>query len=433
MNALPFRLARRLPFFYGWVVVAVAFITLGFGNNIRAAFSLLYPPLLSEFGWDRAITGSIFSIGFFVAALLAPLMGWLMDRHGPQVVIAGATALVAAGLALATQADTLWQFQVTLGVMTIGGCSALAFNGHFIFLPHWFSRQRALAIGIVSAGSGLVGLIMFPWLQGMIEGVGWRQGCLIIAGLLVILVLPLNALLQRRAPADLGLRPDGDDDEGRAAARSGLRPPRIVDPAWAAKPWTLAEALCTLRFWACAIGFATAMFAWYGILVHQTKLLVDLGFEAELAAIILGLIPMLGVVGQIVLGILADRIWREWVWTISCFGFVLGCLALLALPYATDPLLVYAFAAAMGVLGYALPVVYGAIPADLFQGPHYGSIYGSLALIGSSGAAAGPFVYGALFDATRTYDGALWLTIAVAFASMAAMWIAAPRNVRRPG
>ena len=60
---------RRLPFFYGWVVVAVAFVTMGIGVNTRTAFSLLFPPILAEFGWDRAVTAGAFSVGFLVATV----------------------------------------------------------------------------------------------------------------------------------------------------------------------------------------------------------------------------------------------------------------------------------------------------------------------------------------------------------------------------
>src|SRR5262245_51192487 len=75
--------ALRLPFFYGWVVVAVAFVTMGIGVNIRTAFSLLFLPILDEFGWERGMTAGAFSFGFLVSAVLSPFVGRLMDRQGP--------------------------------------------------------------------------------------------------------------------------------------------------------------------------------------------------------------------------------------------------------------------------------------------------------------------------------------------------------------
>jgi MFS family permease len=77
----------RLPFFYGWVIVAVAFVTMGIGFNVRTAFSLLFPPILDEFGWERGVTAGAFSFGFLVSAGLSPLLGRLMDHRGPRLVI----------------------------------------------------------------------------------------------------------------------------------------------------------------------------------------------------------------------------------------------------------------------------------------------------------------------------------------------------------
>ena len=97
----PGRIAR-LPFFYGWIVVAVAFVTMGIGVNARTAFSLLFPPLLADFGWDRGVTAAAFSIGFMASTIYAPFSGMLMDRFGPRYVVSFGVLLVSAGMATAT-------------------------------------------------------------------------------------------------------------------------------------------------------------------------------------------------------------------------------------------------------------------------------------------------------------------------------------------
>src|SRR5580692_4206945 len=101
--------AARLPFFYGWVIVAVVFITMGVGVNARTAFSLLFPPILDEFGWDRGVTAGAFSLGFIVSAALSPSLGKLMDKRGPLVVNELGVVLIAAGLLLATLVHDPWQ------------------------------------------------------------------------------------------------------------------------------------------------------------------------------------------------------------------------------------------------------------------------------------------------------------------------------------
>src|SRR6185503_14909827 len=110
--------------------------------------------------------------------------------------------------------------------------------------------------------------------------------------------------------------------------------------------------------------------------VHQTKYLVEVGFSPTHAAWALGGVSLAGIPGQIVLGHVSDRIGREWVWTVGSLGFALCCLALLGLRQAPTPALLSLMVVAQGLLGYGLTSVIGAIPAEIFQGPHYGTIFG---------------------------------------------------------
>ena len=96
----------RLPFFYGWIVVAVAFITMGIGVNARTSFSLLYPAILDEYGWDRGATAGIFAFGFLASMAITPFVGVWMERYGPQRVIPAGALTVAAGLALPPTVST---------------------------------------------------------------------------------------------------------------------------------------------------------------------------------------------------------------------------------------------------------------------------------------------------------------------------------------
>ena len=67
--------AARLPFYYGWLIVGIAFVTMAIGVSARTAFSLLMPPLIDEFGWDRGLAAGAFSFGFLVSAVLSPVVG----------------------------------------------------------------------------------------------------------------------------------------------------------------------------------------------------------------------------------------------------------------------------------------------------------------------------------------------------------------------
>jgi MFS family permease len=246
--------------------------------------------------------------------------------------------------------------------------------------------------------------------------------------MIALVVLPLNALLPRWRPEELGLRPDGDAAAGSRGPRPA--PDHVVDRVWAATEWTLGRALKTTRFWWVFLGYFTGLFAWYAVQVHQTKYLLELGFSAELAGYALGLVGLTGIAGQIVWGHVSDRIGREWAWTASGLGFALCYAALLALPSHPTRWLVYVMVASQGLLGYGLASVFGAIPMELFQGARYGSIFAVLNLASNAGAGVGPWVAGLVFDRTGSYAPAFWIAIACSAVSVVSMWRAAPRKVR---
>jgi MFS family permease len=332
-----------LPFFYGWLLVAIAFVTMAVGVNARTAFSLLFPAIIDEFGWDRGVTAGAFSFGFLVSAVVAPFVGRLMDLRGPRIVIELGVITMGSGLILAGLIRQPWQLYLTLGALVGGGVNCLAYTGQSLYLTNWFVRRRGLALSIAFSGVGLGSITILPWLGWLIETAGWRSACVSLGILVLVLLGPLNLLLKRR-PEDLGLRPDGLI-WGSASSGHGAN---IVDRAWAAVDWTLGRALRTRRFWWLATGYFCGLFSWYAVQVHQTKYLIEIGFEPSETAWALGLVSLVAVPGQIALGHLSDRIGREWVWMIGNLGFVICYLALIGLRTGPTPTLLYVMVFAQG-------------------------------------------------------------------------------------
>jgi MFS family permease len=395
------------------------------GVNARTAFSLLFPAILDEFGWERGMTAGAFSFGFLVSALVTPCIGWLMDRRGPRLGIELGVLSMGSGLLLATLVREPWQLYLTLGALVGGGVNCLAYTGQSLYLTNWFVRRRGLALSIAFSGVGAGSIIILPWLQSLIASAGWRAACWALGIMVLAVLAPLNLLLKRR-PEDMGLEPDGAPSASAGANQGG----NVVDHAWAAVEWTLGGALRTSRFWWIAAGYFCGLFTWYVVQVHQTKYLIEIGFSATAAAWALGLVSLVAVPGQIGFGHLSDRIGREWVWTIGNAGFLVCCLTLLLLQKTPTTTLLYAMVAAQGILGYSLTSVMGAIPAEIFEGRHYGSIFGTVMLAAILGGAAGPWLGGLLHDATGSYAPAFWIAIGCSTISAGAIWRAAPGKVR---
>ena len=235
----------RLPFFYGWIIVAVTFVTMAIGVNARTSFSLFFPPIIDEFGWERGVTAGAFSFGFVVSGVISPLIGRMMDRFGPRAVMELGVALMAGGLLLAPLTTQPWHLYLTIGVMVGAGSVCLGYSGQSLFLPNWFIRRRGLAIGIAFAGVGIGSVTLLPWVQLMIEQTGWRTACTAMGIMVLVVLAPINLLLRKR-PEDIGLLPDGD---AAPSATSAKPVSNIVDPVWAGTDWTLRRALRTARFW----------------------------------------------------------------------------------------------------------------------------------------------------------------------------------------
>ncbi|NIO10317.1 MAG: MFS transporter, partial [Deltaproteobacteria bacterium] len=83
-----------LPFFYGWLVVALSFTTTLATSGTRSALTVMIVPLEAEFGWSRATIATAASMNLFLLGLMAPLGGYLMDRFGPRRMILASLALL---------------------------------------------------------------------------------------------------------------------------------------------------------------------------------------------------------------------------------------------------------------------------------------------------------------------------------------------------
>lgn len=416
---------QKARIFYGWLIVAVTFVTMAIGVNARTAFSLLFSPILDEFGWDRGVTAGAFSFGFLVSAVMSPMIGRLMDRHGPRLVMEMGVVLMGAGLLLAPLTSQPWHLYLTIGVLVGGGSICLGYSGQSLFLPNWFIRKRGLAIGIAFAGVGIGSVTILPWFQWMIENGGWRSACVALGIVVLVVLAPINLLLRKR-PEDIGQKPDGDGIHGAADAPVS----NVVDHEWASTDWTLARAIRTARFWWIACGFFCGLYVWYAVQVHQTKYLLDIGFSRNVAAWALGLVSLVGVPGQIYLGYLSDRIGREWVWFVAGIGFALCFALLIVLAIIPSLPLVFLMVLAQGALGYGCTSVMGAVVLEIFQGKQFGSIFGTLMLAALAGGAAGPWLTGVLHDYYGNYTLAFAIGIVVALGGGMTVFMASPGKVR---
>lgn len=364
-----------------------------------------------------------------MSALAGPLTGGLIDRLGPRRVLPLGAALLALGTALCALIQELWQFYLCYGVIAGLGLAATGWVPNNAVLSRWFVRRLGAAAGTASTGVGAGIFFVVPQIHVVVELLGWRAGFLLLAGLVGVVLIPLNLLFQRASPRELGLEPDG----GAAPAQRGRGPSRrrvVVDPAWANRLWTLGAAVRTRRFWLLFAGLGAASFAQQLLVVHQVAYLVDAGRPRDLAAAAAGLYGAFAIPAKIIWGSASDRYGREVAFAVGTVAYVMAFPTLEVVARGGDPLWLLLYALLVGIgFGTIGPIAPGMV-ADLFTGPSYGLIFGAIAIATGAGGALGAWFAGWIFDVTRQYQAAFASAIAAAAFAIIACWLAAPRKVR---
>jgi MFS family permease len=417
LDAAPSRALQRG---YPWVVIAVSFLTVGVAFGARNAFAVFLVAVVEEFHWSRALASGALMVGSIMWTLVAPAIGMLLDRFGPRLVLTSGSIVMSLGFVISGLAHTVAEFYLGMGVLVGIGFAALTMTSQATFLSNWFIRKRGLAIGLVASGIGLGILIVVPATQRLIATYGWRAAYFILAGLLAVVVAPLNYFFQRQRPEQMNLKPD-----------FGVSPPQTSPrPAKAASvdgP-SLKAALGSRRFWMFALGVLAGAIPLHMVLIHQVAAVNDAGFSKELAAFGLGLIGLFAAPAMILMGFLSDRIGRQKAYLLGSASLMAGIFLLMMITNARQHWLLYAFPPFIAFGFSSRQSLYPTIAADLFHGKSFGAIIGSIALFIGAGAGIGPWLGGALHDLNGDYFWAFSIAQALTFSSVAFIWLAASRK-----
>ncbi len=421
---------NRPAFYYGWIIILVAFVTLAITFGIWYSYSVFILAVIQEFNWSMASASSVFSIFILSHSTFAMAGGYMQDRFGPRVVVPAGALVLSVSLMAASFSQSLWQFQVSYGVFGGAGISLMAFVSHSAFLPKWFERKRGLALGIAMAGIGLGMLLIVPFAEKLISTYGWRNAYLVLAAMVLLIVAPLNLIFGRKGPEDVCQYPDGDALKTETTKNQHYWSMLVVDEKWAAMDWSFKNACKTKRFWYLVFAFFFVAFAFQGVLLHAVAAMVEAGMSRSTGAFFFGIAGIMGSAGKILFGYLSDILGRERSKLIGDAMAVLGILALTLVSLVHGPMAL-AFALFFG-LGYgATAPLIPAITADIFIGKHYGLIFSIIATGGGLGAATGSYVSGLLKDVTGTYVVSFSVCCICLAISCLLIFFAAPGKIRK--
>jgi MFS family permease len=411
----------RTPFFYGWVVLGIAFLTILTGVGVRSSPSVLINPFEAEFGWSRASISLVLSVNLLLFGIASPVSGWLIDRYGPRRVMLGSLVAVAAGVAGTMAMSRYYQFFLVWGIGVGVGAGGVGTVLTAAVANRWFVERRGLALGVLGSASSTGQLIFIPLFMAVIASAGWRTASLVQVVLTASLV-PIVLLWMRDDPADVGLAPFGmrpaPQAAGGAAPRSDLHLPLATRDMFA-----------TSTFWLLATSFFVCGGTSAGLIgTHMIPHELDHGISQVAAASVMGVMGGLNFVGTIFSGWMTDRVSpRKWL----ALMYVLRGVSLLLLPFAHDLTGLLVFAVVYGLDWFATVPTTMAIAADTFGRRDIGRVYGWIFLAHQIGAA----LMASAAGVARTYMGDYSIAFVsggvVAIAAAGLAWQARPVAVRR--
>ena len=413
-------MVRRPSFFYGWYLVGLMIIGMMLVYGIRNSFSVFFTPILDEFDWYRGSTAIMLSLSILVYGFTAPVAGSLVDRWKPRKVAMIGLCVLALATASCSLAVKLWHFYLLFGILAPIG---MAFCGAPVLNPvliNWFGKRRGLAIGLGQIGGGLsfaYGLLI----ESVISWLGWRPAYLVMAGMLVVVLLPLYIIFLYHRPEDRGMKPYGTTEPSAVEEAGAVNNTAVHD-------WTLRSALKTYQLWFLVF----SEFCYWGIgnylvIAHQIRFAVDAGYSSILAASVFALFGIISIAGQIAASI-SDKVGREITVTLATVLAIGALVALLSVHDTSQPWLLYLYATFSGfATGLFSPtIIVGA--ADIYHGRNIGAISALLLTGIGVGGAIGPWLGGYIYDIWGSYDIAFIISLACFALACISFWIAAPRN-----
>lgn len=414
-------------FYYGWVIVGLSALANALAWSVRSTFALYYVSLLEEFGWQRGEAAVGYSLSWLLILVFAPLAGRLSDAYGPRVVVPIGGMLLGAGLALTGRAQTLWEYYFYFGVLGAAGVAFMMTPATAV-IGAWFTRSRGMAMGIIAAGASSSAVIFYPLNAWLISILGWRRAIATFGAIVALGIGPLAALFYRQRPEDV------DPNSCSGAKEAMEKPSRAPQPRAESSVFpdvTLWAAMRTVPLWATFFMWLLGVIAYQIVTTHQMAHVLDMGLDPGTAVWIFGMAGVFTTAGNILGGILSDRLGREWVFGLGSILAVAGIALFSSLSGPSDISQLIIFAVVFGI-GYGLRISQLAvIPADLFYGRNFGAIFGFINGGGGIGGFIGPPFAGFLFDSTGSYRFPFAVSAFAVIGSAVAVWIAAPRKARR--
>jgi MFS family permease len=411
--------------FYGWwIVLATNVICLiGYGTWLYS-FGVFFKPMSAEFGWTRAMTAGAYSLRSIEGGIASPIVGWAVDKYGSRIVILLGAVVSGLAYVMMPLVNSLLGFYIIYGVLLSAGMSAMLYLPAWTVIAKWFRRRLSLAMAVLAIGAGLGGLVCAPSAAFLITHFGWRVAFVVLGITVWAVAIPL-ALVVRNSPQEMGLLPDGDSPAPDSPSGEGPTsgPQGENTGALLAVDYTLKQALKSNAFWMIALSFFFQGMAHSTVTVHTVPALTDAGIPMEQAALSIGMLTLVSIIGRLSFGYFGDHVDKRYLFMLSYAMMGSGVLVLMI---ARTMPMVYLFIFLFGVgFGGNVPLM-PSIRAEYFGRAALGKIQGFMNPVMMFAGALGPIFAGHIFDRTGTYRISFMVTGLLTFLAAVAIFFARP-------
>jgi MFS family permease len=392
-------------FFYGWWIVAGAFILLFCASGSHFyAFPVFFEAMIKDMGWSRAETAATLSISMFINGVTGIIVGSLIRQIGIRKIMICGSIVAGIGFLLLSSVTRLWQFYVYYGFILSIGIGSIALVPNLTAVENWFQQKRSTALGIANAGIGTGGAVMAPLAAWLISRYDWQTAFLFLATMVTVIGISVSAIIMRN-PTERELSQEEHQGKTDKLQVEGV---------------TLHAALRSRAFWCISVGVFLWAFAYSTGVVHQVAYAVDMGIDKVAAAGAVGLLAAFSIPGRLGFGRLGDIIDKRYLFMIGTSLQLLAYIVLMR-TNSTGMLYIYAFLIGINVGGMS-PILPGLL-ADHFGHKYFGTIYGVAVLFLTMGNVVGPIFGGWIFDNTGRYFTAFLTASLLSFVAMIIVYL----------
>jgi MFS family permease len=402
--------------FYGWWIVLASFVLLVItGGTALYGFTAFFNPISSEMKWGSAAVSLAFAFRSVEGGLFQPLIGVFVERFGVRKCIFVGLTLMGFSLFLLSRMTTLTTFYVGFVLLSLGFTMAAGI-AEYTAVANWFKKQRSLALGLVTTGWGVSGL-MTPIIAMMIRFVGWRETMFLLCPFILVIGLPLSFMIKDR-PQPYGMQPDNVILEGNPTDSADFQEGELG--------LTLKEGLKTRTFWMLFLYTFCIEFAFSTIPVQEMPHLINVGISEKLAAFTMAGYSLVSLVGRLFISWLGDTYSKKRLLIVSAAMQAIGFFiyAKISSPWMIIPFIIL-YGPGFGATTPLLP----AIQADYFGIRSFASIRGMMSIGYAVPGIIAPVFAGWIFDTYHSYTIAFQLYALVAALSIPALMMIPDRKV----